>query len=204
LRKKRRGFTLVEVIVVLVILAILAAIAIPALTGYIDKVKWKSMIHMGRTQVVAIQTMFDELYAKNGGVDIAATLEFFPYVESYAEGQGYDIARFTDKGLAEYTSLTGDTQSNFVSGNWPTDGIHASFTSKTDLSGALKVYIYRVNNYFTGEAMSTLDVVYIQNAEADDPVINALKTTYVGQNHPGIVTGFSVWQHNNASWKRLD
>lgn len=36
---KRRGFTLVELIVVLVILAILAALLIPALTGYIDKAK---------------------------------------------------------------------------------------------------------------------------------------------------------------------
>lgn len=34
--KKKRGFTLVELIVVLVILAILAALLVPALTGYID------------------------------------------------------------------------------------------------------------------------------------------------------------------------
>ena len=40
--KKKRGFTLVELIVVLVILAILAALLVPALTGYIDKAKKKS------------------------------------------------------------------------------------------------------------------------------------------------------------------
>ena len=38
-KNKKRGFTLVELIVVLVILAILAALLIPALTGYIDKAK---------------------------------------------------------------------------------------------------------------------------------------------------------------------
>ena len=41
---KKKGFTLVELIVVLVILAILAALLIPALTGYIDKAKNKSVV----------------------------------------------------------------------------------------------------------------------------------------------------------------
>ena len=36
---KKRGFTLVELIVVLVILAVLAALLIPSLTGYIDKAR---------------------------------------------------------------------------------------------------------------------------------------------------------------------
>ena len=34
---KKKGFTLVELIVVLVILAILAALLVPALIGYIDR-----------------------------------------------------------------------------------------------------------------------------------------------------------------------
>ena len=42
--KKKKGFTLVELIVVLVILAILAAILIPALLGYIDRAREKKDI----------------------------------------------------------------------------------------------------------------------------------------------------------------
>lgn len=41
LKKAKKGFTLVELIVVLVILAILAAILVPALLGWIDKAKRK-------------------------------------------------------------------------------------------------------------------------------------------------------------------
>lgn len=39
MKRNKRGFTLVEIIVVLVILAILAAIAIPTTLGYVDDAK---------------------------------------------------------------------------------------------------------------------------------------------------------------------
>lgn len=61
---KKKGFTLVELIVVLVILAILAALLIPALTGYIDKAKEKSVIAETRSVVMAAQTLGNEAYAK--------------------------------------------------------------------------------------------------------------------------------------------
>ena len=66
-RSKKGGFTLVELIVVLVILAILAALLIPALTGYIDRAKEKSVIAETRQCVMAAQTLYDEAYA-----DVAA------------------------------------------------------------------------------------------------------------------------------------
>ena len=61
---KKKGFTLVELIVVLVILAILAALLIPALTGYIDIAKEKDIIAETRQTVMAAQTLVDEAYAK--------------------------------------------------------------------------------------------------------------------------------------------
>ena len=59
-KNKKKGFTLVELIVVLVILAILAALLIPALTGYINKAKEKSITAETRSAVMAAQTLVDE------------------------------------------------------------------------------------------------------------------------------------------------
>ena len=59
---KKKGFTLVELIVVLVILAILAALLVPALTGYIDRAKRKSIVAETRQVVMAAQTLADEYY----------------------------------------------------------------------------------------------------------------------------------------------
>lgn len=62
MKNNKKGFTLVELIVVLVILAILAALLIPALTGYIDKAKEKSIVAETRQVVMAAQTLVDESY----------------------------------------------------------------------------------------------------------------------------------------------
>ena len=74
-RRAKGGFTLVELIVVLVILAILAALLIPALTGYIDKAKEKSIIAETRSVVMAAQTLYDEQFA-NVKLDKDANITF--------------------------------------------------------------------------------------------------------------------------------
>jgi type IV pilus assembly protein PilA len=61
-RRALKGFTLVEIIVVLVILAILAAAMIPALTGYLDKAKDRTIISEARNAVTAAQTIASESY----------------------------------------------------------------------------------------------------------------------------------------------
>ena len=70
LQENKQGFTLVELIVVLVILAILAALLIPALTGYIDKAKDKSITAETRQAVMAAQTLVDEKYASDQKTEI--------------------------------------------------------------------------------------------------------------------------------------
>lgn len=72
---KKKCFTLVELIVVLVILAILAALLIPALTGYIDKAKNKSIIAETRQAVMAAQTLADEKYANDRATTITLNMK---------------------------------------------------------------------------------------------------------------------------------
>lgn len=64
-KNKKKGFTLVELIVVLAILAILAAMLVPALTGYIDKANEKKILATARQYYVAAQTVVSEAYAND-------------------------------------------------------------------------------------------------------------------------------------------
>lgn len=92
LKENKKGFTLVELIVVLVILAILAALLIPALTGYIDRAKNKSIVAETRSVVMAAQTIADEAYAK----DVSASVTFANYQE---------VAKLAEVAVANITSI---------------------------------------------------------------------------------------------------
>lgn len=69
IRKNKKGFTLVELIVVLVILAILLAILVPSLVGWIDKAKEKQVLVEGRSVYLAAQGVASEKYGKDSSTD---------------------------------------------------------------------------------------------------------------------------------------
>lgn len=65
MKKNRKGFTLVEIIVVLVILAILAAFTIPAMLGFVNDAQKKAEIASARECYVAVQAATTELRAQS-------------------------------------------------------------------------------------------------------------------------------------------
>lgn len=114
-RRKKGGFTLVELIVVLVILAILAALLIPALTGYIDKAKDKAIIAETRQAVMAAQTLVDEKYgtvAKGTQVTVGDDKNVtFDDIEKLAEVKGdvTAVTLTTDNKIETLTYSNGKT-----------------------------------------------------------------------------------------------
>ncbi len=60
---RKKGFTLVELIVIIVILAILAAALVPALLGYIDEARKSSYNEEAHSILTALQVVEDEKYA---------------------------------------------------------------------------------------------------------------------------------------------
>lgn len=109
LKENKKGFTLVELIVVLVILAILAALLVPALTGYIDKAKRKSIVAETRQVVMAAQTVADEAY---GSVSAGTGM-------TISDDQKKEIAKLAEvKGTIGEVTLTQaeDTTNNLAIG----------------------------------------------------------------------------------------
>lgn len=78
MKKNRKGFTLVEIIVVLVILAILAAFTIPAMLGFVDDARGKASIATAREVYIAAQSASTEVAGTKGGTlttDEKATIQ---------------------------------------------------------------------------------------------------------------------------------
>lgn len=97
---KKRGFTLVELIVVLVILAILAALLIPALTGYIDKARKSQVIAETRMLHTAIQTEMSELYATSEWPKSSNGLTGLNYIAGKNKSKN-----ITDAAVARYAEI---------------------------------------------------------------------------------------------------
>ncbi|MEG0506039.1 MAG: type II secretion system protein [Longicatena sp.] len=78
LKKNKKGFTLVEIIVVLVIMGILLAIAVPSVMGYVNKANEQKYIaqarngFLGATTIVATENAKDIVNSERPVINAAA------------------------------------------------------------------------------------------------------------------------------------
>lgn len=141
---KRRGFTLVELIVVLVILAILAALLVPALTGYIDKAKKNQVIAETRMLTQAAQTELSSLYATD---EFAEQNIYESYTIASKDGTAFSIGsgnQLLTNRKERYNSIV--KLSEVPSLNSGT----GNFAIWVDKSGKISFTFYRDGKGYTG------------------------------------------------------
>jgi prepilin-type N-terminal cleavage/methylation domain-containing protein len=218
--RRRKGFTLVEVIVVLVILAILAAIALPALTGYIDKANAKGIAMRVRTQVTAFQTMLDLQYAEEGGFTAYNYQDYNTSSEVYGRVQPEKIGDYpfytffwlTKHGLDEYQKLTGDMESftNFNPGALSGGKIQDKDFQEiyADSAGVILFYTYRAQYYYNTSENPFLCVVYVPDIDSTNPVIQARIAAYFGDlagaKALGVTSGINVFKYSAGKFEKLN
>ena len=138
MKNKKKGFTLVELIVVLAILAILAAMLVPALTGYIDKANEKKIVATARQYYIAAQTVVSDAYAagdelktisvaNDGTVTITATKTLDTNKDTKYKADY--------KSLAEYKNGSEDTITFTITDKKITSGTVVSGGKTATLSG---------------------------------------------------------------------
>jgi len=99
--EKRKGFTLIELMVVIFIVGILAAVAIPIMRGRIDSAKWSE----GKAAAGSIRTAARAFCAEHGptwgGVWANVTLGDLGFnIVSAADGDDLDGKYFTNEAYA--------------------------------------------------------------------------------------------------------
>jgi len=93
---KKRGFTLVELMVVILIVSILAAVAVPIMRGRIDAAKWSE----GKAMAGTLATAFRAYAAEKGingtyGDQAALTLATLGFADSDLTGTYFDVSDYT-------------------------------------------------------------------------------------------------------------
>lgn len=111
-QNRRKGFTLVELIVVLAILGVLIAILVPALTGYIDKANLRAC-QVNKAGLLRDLTA-DEIYETQGETLALARLQELAQASEYhcRQGGAYEVTRASD-GTIMATCHKHDTDYNF-------------------------------------------------------------------------------------------
>ena len=136
LKKKKKGFTLIELIIVIAIIAILAALALPKFSSVRESANIKSDIANGKTIYSAVVSLIGEDKVKTPSGNTAEVLEV---VNTQAAAGG----SLTDKQeqqnlIVEYLDGVPKGKSKTAKGN--------NFVVRIDVEGNVKVYLKTGND----------------------------------------------------------
>ena len=98
---KKKGFTLIELMVVILIVGILAAASIPLMRGRIESAKWSEANAMAGT----IRSAAKVYFAENGSIDNNVTMSELGFTTGDLDGTYFSEDCFSVTGSDEYGNV---------------------------------------------------------------------------------------------------
>lgn len=143
MRKNRKGFTLVEIIVVLVILAILAAFTIPTMLGFVEEARGKALIAEARSVYLAAQATATE-YKGTGQTPTGVALGSSAVGAASPAGASLTMKNYLDDDL----DISAAAVDAVLSKTLPTAGqSYWTVTLNSSNAGKVDTVVYTKNGY---------------------------------------------------------